>query len=126
MMKELVIEKTVKTPYVNFDSNTGILKITGRSIPENPEEFYDKLFDWVEKYFDKPQKETNLEIQLEYINSGSSKFILEFFQLIQNFHLQDKKCQINWYYEEDDEAVFELGKHYQTLINVPFKLIETY
>ncbi|MDK2978449.1 MAG: hypothetical protein PWP52_1163 [Bacteroidales bacterium] len=126
MMKELVIEKTVKTPYVNFDPNTGILKITGRSIPENPEEFYNKLFDWIEKYFKNPQQETTIEIQLEYINSGSSKFILEFFQLIQDFHLQDKKCQINWYYEEDDEAVFELGKHYQSLINVPFELIETY
>jgi len=126
MMKELVIEKTVKTPYVNFDPNTGILKITGRSIPENPEEFYDKLFQWVKKYFENPQKETNIEIQLEYINSGSSKFILEFFQLIQDYHLNDKECRINWFYEEDDEAVFELGKHYQTLINVPFKLIEIY
>ncbi len=125
-MKELVIEKTVKTPYVNFDSSTGILKITGRSIPENPEDFYDNLFNWVKEYFNNPQKGTNIDIQLEYINSGSSKFILEFFQLLQDYHSQGKECKINWYYEEDDEAVFELGKHYQTLINVPFKLIEIY
>jgi hypothetical protein len=125
-MKELVIDKTVKTPFVHFNPDTGILKISGRSIPENPEDFYDKLFDWVKDYFNHPQKETIIEIQLEYINSGSSKFILEFFQLMQEFYLQDKECRINWYYEEDDEAVFELGKHYQTLINVPFKLIEIY
>lgn len=125
-MKELVIEKTVKTPYVNFDPVTGTLKIIGRSIPENPEDFYDDLFKWVEKYFNEPQKETTINIQLEYINSGSSKFILEFFQLIQDYHAHGNNCKINWYYEEDDEAVFELGKHYQTLINVPFKLIEIY
>jgi hypothetical protein len=125
-MKELVIEKTVKTPYVNFDPQSGILKIIGRSIPENPEEFYTKLFEWVNEYFKKPQEETLVNIQLEYINSGSSKFILEFFQLFQDSRSKGINCKINWYYEEDDEAVLELGKHYQSIIDVPFKLVETY
>lgn len=125
-MKELIIEKTVKTPYVDFDPQSGILKIEGRSIPENPEEFYTKLFIWINEYFKKPQNETLINIQLEYINSGSSKFILEFFQLIQNYTSKGINCKINWHYEEDDEAVLELGKHYQSIINVPFKLIELY
>ena len=64
-MKELVIEKTVKTPYVNFDAQSGILKIIGRSIPENPEEFYSKLFNWVHEYFKSPQNETLVNVQLE-------------------------------------------------------------
>ncbi len=125
-MKELVIEKTVKTPFINFYSESGILKIIGRSIPENPEEFYSKLFNWVNEYFKKPQSETLINVQLEYINSGSSKFILEFFQLIQEYNSKGFSCKISWYYEEDDEAVLELGKHYQAIIDVPFKLIETY
>ena len=125
-MKELVIEKTVKTPYVNFDAQSGILKIIGRSIPENPEEFYSKLFNWVHEYFKSPQNETLVNVQLEYINSGSSKFILDFFQLFQEYTAKGHNCKINWYYEEDDEAVLELGKHYQNIIDVPFKLIEIY
>lgn len=125
-MNELVIEKTVKTPYINFDAQSGIFKIVGRSIPENPEEFYRKLFDWLNIYFKNPQNETLINVQLEYINSGSSKFILEFFQLIQDSKSKGFNCKINWYYEEDDEAVLELGKHYQAIIDVPFKLIETY
>jgi len=125
-MKELVIEKTVKTPFVNFDPKSGILKIIGRSIPENPEEFFSKLFEWVNDYFKSPQEETLVNVQLEYINSGSSKFILEFFQLFQDYKSKGKNCKINWYYEEDDEAVLELGRHYQSIIDVPFKLVETY
>jgi hypothetical protein len=125
-MKELVLEKTVKTPYVNFDAESGILKIIGRSIPENPDEFYSKLFNWVNEYFKKPQSDTLVNIQLEYINSGSSKFILEFFQLIQDYNSKGHNCKISWHYEEDDEAVLELGKHYQAIINVPFKLVEIY
>jgi hypothetical protein len=125
-MKELVIEKTVKTPFINFDAESGILKIIGRSIPENPDEFYSKLFNWVNEYFKKPQSETLINVQLEYINSGSSKFILEFFQLIQEYNSKGFSSKISWHYEEDDEAVLELGKHYQAIINVPFKLVEIY
>lgn len=125
-MNELIIEKTVKTPFVNFDHRSGIFKITGRSIPENPEEFYNALFEWIIEYFKKPQNETLINIQLEYINSGSSKFILEFFQLVQDYKSKGINCKINWYYEEDDEAVLELGKHYQSIIDVPFKLVELY
>lgn len=125
-MEELVIEKTVKTPYIDFDAQSGILKIIGRSIPENPEDFYSKLFDWVKEYFKSPQEETLINVQLEYINSGSSKFILDLFHLFQEYKIKGHHCKINWYYEEDDEAVLELGKHYQTIIDVPFKLIEIY
>ena len=125
-MKELIIEKTAKTPYINFDSQSGILKIVGRSIPENPEEFYSKLFIWIKEYFKNPQDESLVNVQLEYINSGSSKFILELFQLIHNYESKGINCKVNWYYEEDDEAVLELGKHYQSIIEVPFKLIEMY
>jgi len=125
-MNELKIEKTVKTPYIHFDHKSGILKIVGRSIPENPEEFYEKLFAWAKEYFKQPQSETLVNVQLEYINSGSSKFILEFFQLFLDFYKQGHSCKINWYYEEDDEAILELGRHYQSIVDVPFKLIETY
>jgi len=126
MIKDFILEKTVKTPYVNCDSKSGVIKIIGRSIPENPEEFYVSIFNWIDNYFENPQKETTINVQLEYINSGSSKFIMELFQRIQDFHNKGFLSKVNWYFEEDDEAVLELGKHYQSMINIPFKLIETY
>ena len=32
--------------------------------------------------------------------------------------------EINWYYEEDDEDMFEAGEDYQSIINLNFKMIE--
>ncbi|MGE0088977.1 MAG: DUF1987 domain-containing protein [Bacteroidales bacterium] len=125
-MKELILEKTVKTPYVHCDAKSGIIKINGRSIPENPEEFYTQIFSWLKDYYVNPQPETSVQVQLEYINSGSSKFILELFYIVQDFYKTGANSKINWYYEEDDEAVLELGKHYQSILTIPFKLIETY
>ena len=34
------------------------------------------------------------------------------------------KININWYYEEDDEAIQSLGEHYKSSLKIPFNLIE--
>ncbi len=123
-MKELVIKKTPNTPSVILNPETGLMKIEGRSIPENPGDFFDPLIEWLEEYFENPVKSTNFELNLEYVNSGSSKYLLGIFRILKKKHDEGKNCQINWYYEEDDEAIFSLGEHYKNTIRIPFKLIE--
>jgi hypothetical protein len=125
-MKDLIIEKTYSTPAVNFNAKTGVLKIEGRSIPENPSIFFEPVVNWVKEYFQKPGSTTKIEIKLDYINSGSSKSILSMFKLIKQFYDSGFQCQINWHFEEDDESIRDLGKHFKTLLKMPFNLVETY
>ena len=122
-MDNLHIEETIKTPGVNFDAGTGVLNIVGRAIPENPETFFSGIIDWVFYYFKAPLNSTQVNIRLEYINSGASKFILEFFQILEEKYKEGHPAQINWYYEEDDESVYELGMHYQSMLHLPFNVI---
>lgn len=125
-MDNLRIEKTMKTPDISFDANKGKLVIKGRAIAENPEEFFSDILQWVRDYFQKPRSSTQIDIQLEYVNSGSSKYLLEFLHLLQEQYKSGLKCEVNWYYEEDDESLLELGKHYQSILDLPIKLIEFY
>ena len=37
---------------------------------------------------------------------------------------EGNNCIINWYYEEDDEAILSLGEHFKSTIKIPFNLIE--
>ena len=123
-MKELLIEKTFNSPYVFFNPETGILRMEGRAIPEDPGEIFNEIFTWLEEYFLKPAKVTKLDFQLEYINSGSSKFLLELFRRVKKKQNLGNEVLVNWYYEEDDESVKELGEHYKNSVNIPFNLIE--
>ena len=84
------------------------------------------LMKWLNEYFRSPNKFTKLDIQLEYINSGSSKFILAFLKVIKDNYDKGNECAINWIYEEDDENLHELGLHYKSLLDVPFNLVEIY
>lgn len=123
-MKKVIIDKTPNTPYFEFDPDNGLLKIEGRSIPENPSDFYEKILTLVDEYYTNPQKKTRFDLNLEYINSGSSKFILGLFRKLKKYYDQGNDLVINWYYEEDDEAVLGLGEHYKSTIKLPFNLIE--
>ena len=123
-MDSIILEGTPKTPSVNFDSEKGSLLLKGRSIPENSIEFYKPLVDWLEQYSDGPQPKTVCEIQLEYFNTSSSKCLLDLFKKMENMNKNGNEIIINWYYEEDDEDMLEAGEDYQSIINVPFKMIE--
>ena len=123
-MEELIIKKTSNTPKVHFDAELGVLKIEGRSIPENPSYFFENLIDWIESYYKNPRETTRMDLNLEYVNSGSSKYLLGIFRLLKRRYDEGKNCIINWYYEEDDEAILSLGEHYKSTIKIPFNLIE--
>ncbi len=123
-MQPIVIKGTAKTPTVRFDSEDGLIEVKGRSIPENSIEFYKPLVDWLEEYASIPQKITEVNIQLEYFNTSSSKCILDVFKKLENVYKGHNKVQINWYYEEDDEDMLEAGEDYQSILKIPFKMIE--
>ncbi len=123
-MNPIIIEGTPKTPSVNFNAETGVLEIKGRSIPENSIEFYKPLIEWIEQYGTSPQPKTVVNVQLEYFNTSSSKCILDVFKRLESIVNNGHDVIINWHYEEDDEDMLEAGEDYQSIIKVPFKMIE--
>lgn len=124
-MESISIAGTPKTPTVSLDAAQGKVEIKGRSIPENSIEFYKPLVDWLEEYLSTPAELTEVNIQLEYFNTSSSKCILDVFKKLEAIYKSGNEVVINWYYEEDDEDMLEAGEDYQSIIRIPFKMIET-
>jgi len=123
-MEFMNIEGTPKTPTITLNPESGIIEIKGRSIPENSIEFYKPIVDWLEDYAKKPNEKTVVNIQLEYFNTSSSKCILDVFKKLENLEKDKNDVVVNWYYEEDDEDMLEAGEDYESIIKVPFKMIE--
>jgi hypothetical protein len=125
-METITIPGTPKTPTVDMNVESGIIEIKGRSIPENSIDFYRPVVEWLDKYSESPAPETKVNIQLEYFNTSSSKCILDVFKKLEQVFKKngDKGVVINWYYEEDDEDMLEAGEDYQSILKIPFKMIE--
>jgi hypothetical protein len=46
------------------------------------------------------------------------------FKKLEAIYKNKNDVKINWYYEEDDEDMLEAGEDYESIIRVPFNMIE--
>jgi hypothetical protein len=121
-MEKYVIQEELKNcPGIVYYPSENKLKLVGRSIPENPELIFGHLDEWLTLHI-KKSNGLNVDIQLEYINSGSSKYLFEILQRLTNAKQSGKFINMKWLYEEDDEAMLELGEHYRDTAGIPLKL----
>jgi hypothetical protein len=125
-MDDLYLNKTFNSPEVEFMAASGELNIEGRSIPEDPGEFFERLINWLSDYFLNPVDVTVMNIKLEYINSGSSKYMLELLRILKVNHGKGRNVLVKWFFEEGDESIEELGQHYEQTMQIPFEIIEYY
>ncbi len=122
-MEDYHIEGTRKTPTISL-RHDGMIKIEGRSIPENAAMFFEKVVEWIEKYVAAPNDITRVDISLEYLNSGTSKFVLEILKLLKSLAKSPHNLIINWYYEEGDEDILERGEYYSSILGLRINFIE--
>lgn len=123
-MENLKLEGSAKTPSVNFNAETGVLELQGRSIPENSVEFYKPINEWIDTYGNSPKDKTTVDVKLEYFNTSSSKCLLDLFKQLEGLNGNGTEVHVNWYFEEDDEDMEEAGEDYEAIISLPFKMIE--
>jgi len=110
-MNNLTIEPTSSTPAVQFRDD-GRLLIEGRSLPENVTKFYNPLVEWANRIATQVVK---LDVNLEYLNSASSKKLLELLRAFDN-NSQISTFIVNWHYEADDDDSLESGQIFEDLL----------
>ncbi len=123
-MDSMIFEGNTKSPAIDFNAETGILKISGRSIPDDTFKVYNPIIEWLNQYSVQPNKTTTLDIRFEYINTSSSKFIFEILKKLEKLSNAGNDVTINWYYEEEDEDMMETGEDFQSIINIPIHILE--
>ena len=121
-MKKHVIQEALKNcPGIIYYPDTNKLELVGRSIPENPEQIFRPLDEWITLHFEK-NNGLNINIQLEYINSGSSKYLYKILKRLTGYGRSGKNVNMKWLYDEDDEAILELGQHYRDTAGIPLRI----
>ncbi|MDX2195463.1 MAG: DUF1987 domain-containing protein [Cytophagales bacterium] len=123
-MDNLTIEPKSKTPKINFDYASGVMEINGISSAENSLEFYKPILNWIDEYKDNIQPKTVVNINYKYFNTSSAKCILDMLERFVNLKNFGTDLIINWYYEKDDEEMYDAGNNFSEILEMPFNLIE--
>jgi hypothetical protein len=120
--RRFVNEPSKRTPWIILEP--GRIFIMGRSIPENPGEFYRPAFEWISKYTQNYSDKTKIEFGFEYINTSSTKWIFTILREFSEMKELVMNARVIWYYEQGDEDMCELGFILCSLVECPFLVVE--
>ncbi len=121
MKNNLYIPSSHNTPEIDFNLETGIFKICGKSVMEDVEAFFEPVIEWLEENIEKSAVPLRFIFNLEYFNIASSKRLLFILYLINDVHLRQKEVSIEWIFNENDDDMKEVGEDFACMVNVPFE-----
>ncbi len=122
-MTPLIIDATEDTPEVTFEPETGKLSISGTSIPENARKFYDTIVTWIEQYAKQPHSDTSVSFKLKYFNTASTKYLFDIMVLVKEVTKNGNSLVFNWYFNEDDDDMYEAGLGFSKMLRYPFNFV---
>jgi hypothetical protein len=96
-LKDLIIEKTSKTPQIELKFESGEVSLTGKSLPENATKIYEPVLNWVNSYILQAKPVTNLRIRLEYFNTSSSLWISKIMKTLTRINNPDYRLLVHIY-----------------------------
>jgi hypothetical protein len=121
-LPKYIKEPSRRTPWIVMEQ--GKILILGRSILENPREFYRPVYDRVCNYVLNNGSKTKIEFGFEYINTSSTKWIYAIILKLSEVKELADNAKIIWYYEQGDEDMCELGFIFKSLVECPFFVVE--
>lgn len=120
-MRKINLKSTEDTPQVEYLDGENILRIWGRSLPEDAWSFYEPVIEWASVYSPKSASTALvIELFLEYFNSSSGRYILELLSTLEKKGANNVK--VIWRAEKDDDLMLEKGEEFSSLVDLPFEI----
>ncbi len=121
--KDIIFHETDKTPMVVASWKKGTIDFSGIANPDDVFLIFKPLYKWLDLHFASNKKQLTLNFQLEYINNSFSLAILDLFRQLNTKFEEGINIEVNWFYNSNDDEMFEEGEDYGEIAKFPFKLI---
>lgn len=122
MAESLLIQATEDTPLIDFNSETGVFKVTGRALPEDAHEFFKPIEEWVQAYVESPLESTTVEMRIDYFNSAATRYIFNLLMCFEDIVDEGGNAKIVWYYKEGDDMIESKGEEMSSILEIPFEM----
>ncbi|MBR3712828.1 MAG: DUF1987 domain-containing protein, partial [Bacteroidales bacterium] len=126
MLEPIIIEATSDTPRVELNKEKGIFRFEGKSLPEDVIKFFSPVQSWFTEYYSEPNKDTDIEFNLDYFNSSTARIIVKILIASEELHGKTTNMHVTWYYRENDEVMRDRGIELKSVVNIPFDIVESH
>lgn len=112
-METIKIDRTDRTPEIDFNFSTNRFALRGESYPEDVPTFFGPHISALEKHL-KGMSDGQVEFNFEliYFNSTSAKVVMKLFDMLEETAANGVAVVINWHYQADDDNMQELGEEF--------------
>ncbi|MBB4286138.1 DUF1987 domain-containing protein [Roseospira goensis] len=112
-MENIRIDPTDRSPLVDFDFETGRLRMEGESYPEDSAAFFGPLLTAVRAWLtEHPAQPATVDVAMSYFNSSSAKALMNLFKVLEEAAAQGRPVIVNWHYVTDDDTMEEFGEDF--------------
>ncbi|MGO8692142.1 MAG: DUF1987 domain-containing protein [Rectinemataceae bacterium] len=118
----LNIPATASTPAIDWLEESRTLSISGESYPENSFAFFAPVFAWLTNILP-ALPAFLLEVSVSYMNSSSTKCVLDIIDLLGEAAENGCDVRIVWLYERDNERARDLAEEFREDIDIPFDIV---
>ena len=108
-MKLYYLERTVKSPLIEGNPESGLILMQGRSYPENAVEFYQPFLEWFTTLLKEKPLSISFTMDMEYFNTSTAGIIYDLITTISELE-SSCKVRIVWRFEPDDHDMSSNGK----------------
>jgi len=115
--------ETEDSPEVNFNWEDKSLTIKGNSYPENCSKIYEPIIGFIENYNVEENKEINIVLFYNLINSTSTVYIAQIIVRVAELKKEGLKVSIKWCYDEYDEELLELGQKLSSISGLEIEYV---
>jgi len=122
-MDTLKIEKRIDSPMVLADGESGYFEVNGKSLPEDAVEFYKPLEKYAQEYVKSPKQKTTINLKLEYLNTSSSKKLLDIIGFFEALPSQGYEVELNWYHRDEDQDMIDEGIEFAHMTSLKVNFI---
>jgi len=126
-MENITLTSSPETPYfpeVNFDVETGKCEISGESYMEETYKFYLPLITWIKQHIETKNQEIELIIKLIYLNTSSTKCILDMLEVLKDYQDKGGDVKVIWYYDIDDPDMVDEVEDFEVESGMKIELRE--
>ena len=120
---DFIHKQTNTTPAVHLSKKDNIFCIEGNSIRMSSIYFFNYIFDWLKEYSNEPNSSMFFNFKLKNVNSENKKYYFTLLKILQKIS-NKSKIFIHWHYEQSNSFILEIGKDFQSLLNLNFEFIE--
>lgn len=122
-MKTYTLKQTALTPKIDFNADNGRMSICGNSVFFDKNNYWEDAIFWYKTYVLNPKHKTVLNIELEYFNSISAKFLYYFLKLNKYIIQKGLILQINWAVFSDDQDMLDIVQIMKKETGLPIEIL---